>query len=607
MIMATPSRKEMMSAFDLHQQGDLDGAERVYRRILAEFPGDAETCHLLGLLAHQQGRNDDAVVLVMEAVAGEPLQPAYRKTLGDIFRAQGEFDRAAESYRRVLRLDPGSVEALEGMGKASSASGDLDAALEWYRKAVEMNPCRTEIYLLLGKAFMGKQQLDAAQACYQAGLKLDPNNAEAHGLLGEAFSAQNRYDEAIDCFRQALALKPESPAVLSNLGNALKAQGCIEEAFQCHREALRLAPGHPDLHRNFASALAAMHRFEEAIAEFDAATDLCPDLAEAHTHKAILLLLTGSFERGWKEYQWRFKVNDSSQPVDSRKFAQPLWDGSDLHGKRILVRAEQGVGDMVQFCRFLAPLKKRGGTVLFECPPRLSRLLGAIEGADTVVPHSAIPPVQFDVHVPLLSLPGLLGSPMEFQPLPIPYLQAPREYADEAKNLVGKEGLKVGIAWQGNPQYTGDTDRSTTLREFLPLMQLPGVRFFSLQKGFGSEQLSSVPAGVNIPDLGNTLDCGPDAFVETAAVLEQLDLVITTDTALPHLAGALGRPVWLVVSRIPEWRWLLEREDSPWYPTMRIFRQETPGDWGGVFAKVARALTGALAGESPLPNHGRIG
>jgi tetratricopeptide (TPR) repeat protein len=598
-------RQPLTDAFENHQRGNLQAAEAAYRLILRDHPGTSEAAHLLGLLLHQQGKNGEAVAQVMEAIAESPFEPLYRASLGDIFLANEEYDRATDCYRRVLAMEPGSVDALEGLGRASKARGEIAAALEWFRKAVEADPTRAQTYFLLGKAFMDSGQTDAAHTCYQAGLRLEPESAEGLGYLGELFAVQRRLDEAVACFRAALAHEPELVPVLNNLGNALKDQGHVQEALDCYRDALRLAPEHPDIHRNRAIALASVHRFEEAIQEFDATTALRPDDAEAHTKKALLLLTLGRFEKGWSEYQWRFKVNDPAQPVDTREFAQPLWDGTDLHGKRILVRAEQGAGDMFQFSRYLVPLKNRGCTVIFECPSRLSRLLGGLEGADIVVPKLPVPAVPFDVHVPLLSLPGFLGPPMEFLPLPVPYLHAPVEVAGQAKRLVDTAGLKVGICWQGNPQYKGDRERSVALSEFLPLIGLPGVRVFSLQKGYGREQLGALPDGTTVTDLGSIIDCGPDAFLETAAVIEHLDLIITTDTALPHLAGAMGRPVWLLVSRIPEWRWLLDRDDSPWYPTMRIFRQDVAGDWAGAFAKVTEALKHVLAGESPLLKPGR--
>jgi len=291
-------------------------------------------------------------------------------------------------------------------------------------------------------------------------------------------------------------------------------------------------------------------------------------------------LLRGAFAAGWEENEWRFKAGATYVPQSDK----PRWAGEALAGRTLLIRAEQGLGDTIQFCRYLSPLSARG-QVLFEAQPGLRHLLGGLLDPSRIVEVGAALPA-FDIWCPLLSLPRLLA----IEPPPPPYLAADAGRVAAWRQRIGMRGRRIGIAWQGNPNAAAERGRSIPLHEFLPLAQVPGVRLISLQKHHGLEQLASVPPGLTVETLGEGFDAGPDAFIDTAAVMQCLDMVITSDTSVAHLAGALGRPVWLALQRVPDWRWLLEGEDCAWYPTMRVFRQTRRGDWGGVFARMAELL-----------------
>jgi hypothetical protein len=297
-----------------------------------------------------------------------------------------------------------------------------------------------------------------------------------------------------------------------------------------------------------------------------------------HLNLGIVLLLTGQFETGWEEYEWRFRAGAARLPP----CGQPRWMGEDLSGRTLLIRAEQGVGDTIQFCRYMPMIPARG-RIVFEVQPGLRHLLRNV-AADVVTVGDALPP--FDTWCPLLSLPHLLGMQA---PVP-PYLAADADRVAVWRDRIGTHGRRIGIAWQGNPVAAAERGRSIPLREYLPLAQVPDVRLISLQKHHGLEQLATVPDGLRIETLGEDFDAGPDAFIDTAAVMQCLDMVITSDTSVAHLAGALGRPVWVGLQHVPDWRWLLEGEDCRWYPTMRLFRQPKRGDWGGVFARMAELL-----------------
>jgi hypothetical protein len=307
---------------------------------------------------------------------------------------------------------------------------------------------------------------------------------------------------------------------------------------------------------------------------------LAPTAAAPRYNLALLLLLTGRFAEGWDAWEARFAAG----AVPRRSFAQPVWDGTPLGERTLLIYSEQGLGDTIQFCRYVPWLQ---GRVVFEVQPRMKSLLQTLPGnAKLVTAGEDLP--AFDLVCPLMSLPRLAGTPAGT----VPYLSAEPERVERWRQRLGGNGLKVGIAWQGNPNRHEDKGRSISLRQFLPLMEVPGIRLISLQKNDGLDQPSAVPE-LRLESLGQDFDAGPGAFVDTAAVMESLDLVITSDTAVAHLAGALGRPVWVALRAVPDWRWMLERSDSPWYPTMRLFRQATRDDWKPVFADMARELAKA--------------
>ena len=367
-----------------------------------------------------------------------------------------------------------------------------------------------------------------------------------------------------------------------NLGNALKEQGKLEEAVACYRRALELKPSFAEGHSNLGMAFLMLGNLDAAIACYRRALEWKPDYAEARFNQSVISLLKGDFQRGWAEYEWRWKTKQFRRC----HFSQVLWEGQPLEGRTILLEAEQGLGDTIQFVRYAALVKQRGATVIVGCPPPLVPLVTSCACLDRVVSAGEdLPP--FDVHASLLSLPRIFHTTLRDIPATIPYL-----FADPAlmrrwrQELQGLAGFKIGIAWQGNPKHQNDRNRSIPLSCFEPLARRSGVRLLSLQKGAGVEQLQDVAERFAITELGSRLE----DFRDTAAVLKNLDLVITCDSALAHLAGALGVPVWVALPVVSDWRWLLDRNDSPWYPTMRLFRQDKRGDWQGVFQRMTVAL-----------------
>jgi tetratricopeptide (TPR) repeat protein len=586
----------LAAARQCHKAGDLAGAELLYRETLGARPRDAQTWYLLGAVYQQLGRLEEALEALWWAVALAPGHVEARNHLGVTLARAGRVDEAAACFRRVVDLCPGNVEAERNLAlarreTASRAAAlnnrgvdllngkDFDTAVARFHEALRLQPDFAAAHNNLGMTLAAQHKPDDALASYQRALQLQPDFAAVHFNRGTTLLVQGKTDEAAAAFREATRLKPDFAEAHLNLAAALSAQRRLDEALVSFRRCLQFQPDSPEAHLGCGNALRDQGQLEAAGAYFDRAVQLRPDFADAHLSRALLLMRQGQFAQGWAEYEWRWK----SKVFDQRPFRQPAWDGSPLNGRTILLYAEQGLGDTLHFIRYARLVKERGGTVLVECQAPLRRLLAGCPGVDRlVVQGEALP--DFDVQLPLLSLARVFGTTLETVPAAVPYLHADPALVERWRAELGAEGFKVGICWRGNPKHGLDGYRSVPLASFAPLAAVPGVRLFSLQKGAGCEELAG-PA-FPVTALGDRLD----DFADTAAVLRHLDLVVTVDTAVAHLAGALGVPDWVAVPFAPDWRWLLGREDSPWYPTARLFRQKKLGDWEEVFARVAAAL-----------------
>lgn len=431
-----------------------------------------------------------------------------------------------------------------------------------------------------GKIAQGEQ-------LYRQVLQQHPQDANAWCYLGIACHDQDRLDEAVAAYRRAILLQPRFPVAYNNLGNTYRLLRRMTESIACFDEALRQQPGYVNAHKNKGTALVWEGRLSAALECYAQALQYAPDDPETHKNRGVILLLQGRFSEGWPEYQWRWRTAELQRP----QYERPAWDGSSLDGRTILLTAEQGLGDTLQFIRYAGVLKQRYRCrVIAACHRPLLSLLAGSPDLDGLIAVED-PPPEFDVFCPLLDLPAVLGEQPETIPGNVPYLLAdPDLCAQWKQRLSVYGGFKIGLAWQGNPKYQADRMRSFPLEALEPFAHLHGVRFFSLQKGPGVEQLDDLAARIEVVRLGDQLDETTGAFVETAAVLKNLDLVIAADTAVAHVAGGLGVPLWVALAHVPHWPWLLEREDSPWYPTATLFRQSSPGDWQGVFGGMAERL-----------------
>lgn len=427
-----------------------------------------------------------------------------------------------------------------------------------------------------------KGDLDAAIDGYNRSLFLNPKVADVYNNLGVALRAQGKLEAAVACYRRSLVLRPASAAVFSNMGNALREMGRLQTAVASHQQAIKLASNNPEAYYNLGLALRDLGQVDQALACFGRTLALKPDHVDCHWDRALTLLAKGEYAAGFDEYEWRWKL-DRSPP---RGYAQPMWDGGEMKGKTLLVHQEQGFGDMLQFARYLPMVKARAGgaTLVVEAQPELARLFSEIEGVDKVVERGAQLP-SFDAYVPMMSLARIFATTLDSIPADVPYLKAPDMETLKLPPSLDKQ-FRVGISWAGRPTHKNDVNRSCEFRHFVEFLGIPGITVYSLQKGPREADIREHGCDGLMMNLAPRLT----DFADTAAVIEQLDLIITVDTAVGHLAGALGKPVWVVVPFAPDWRWLLEDEGSPWYPNHRLFRQTEPGGWDGVFARLRKAL-----------------
>lgn len=443
----------------------------------------------------------------------------------------------------------------------------------------------------IAAAHQQKGELKDAVDSYGKSLMLNPRVADTYNNMGVALRAMGRIEAAIACYRRCLVLRPDNSGVYSNMGNALRELGRFGLAVAAHQQAIRLAPESPEAYYNLGLVLRDQGQIAQAMAAFERTLGYNPNHADCRWDRALTLLLRGDFAPGFEQYEWRWKL-DRSPP---REFKEPMWDGAELKGKTLLIHQEQGFGDMIQFARYAPMVKDRGGAVVVEVQPELARLFSTLPGVDKVVIRGA-PLPGFDLYIPMMSLAKVFATTLDTVPADIPYLTPPDVAAVQLPASMERR-RQIGIVWAGKPTHQNDKNRSCTFRDFIELLGMPGVSVFSLQKGPREADIAAECCESLVLNLGPRLN----DFADTAAVIQQLDMVITVDTSVAHLAGALGKPVWVLVPHAPDWRWMTDTDSSPWYPSMRLFRQEKHGDWDSVFIKVRRALRDELGLSPPEP------
>jgi tetratricopeptide (TPR) repeat protein len=546
--MSFPSQQLLQRARQYHKAGDAAQAKFLCGRIPQADPEFADALHILGVIAAQAGDPDEAIRLFNQAIGIRPHFP----------------------------------EAIGHLGNALCDKNQIDDAIVAYRKALSMNPNSAAVLLNLGEALRDKKQLDEALGCLQKAIALRPNLSQAHGALGNVYHDQKKTEEAIALYRKAIALDAKNADAHNNLGVALSEAGHFEDAIAVLQKALEIDPDSADANYHLSIAFRGSGRLDDGIRSVRKAIELKPDFAEARTALGMALLTRGDFVQGWDQLEWRWKLLEFE---DKYKYALPRWNPAAGDCRAVLLTPEQGLGDIMQFIRFAPLVAARCPRVVFRCPKQLASLLRGVEGVtDFIAPGSPVPPV--DAYCPLLSLPYVLRTAGDI-PGKVPYVTPDAERVGKwSHRLAGEQRFKIGISWAGSAVHKNDANRSATLAAFAPLADIQNLAIYSLQKGPPAEQAKTPPPGIELIDYTEELT----DFADTAALIANLDLVISVDTAIVHLTGATARPVWTLLAFEPDWRWQLDRTDTPWYPTMRLFRQKTAGDWNGVVSNVAAAL-----------------
>ncbi|MEJ0011297.1 MAG: tetratricopeptide repeat protein [Bauldia sp.] len=609
-------------AGDIHlKQGNPREALKAFDAAVRLSPSAPEPYANRGVALLELGRLEEALAAEDRSLRIRPEYAVAHFNRGNILRALRRFDDAVTAYSRALRANPSFVGAYLNRGLAFGALRRPREALEEFTRALRLDPKLAGAHI--GRAMSWRDLGDVGEAfvAIDAALAADPTNLQAKHFRCDLLIELDRVEEAMAEIDALLAADPDDVAALAararallklrRLADALEASdallardpknadgyvtrgallgelGDLEGGLAAIETGRRLGASDKSSLLARAMALATHGKSAEALAEFERALAADPDGALTHYNRAFLRLEMGDWPGGWEEHEWRLKRPDHAHQGFA-KLAE-LWNGEPIAGKRLLVYGEQGFGDTLQFVRYVPRLVETGALVTLMPQAGAVRLLAAsFPEIDVIAPVGTRP--AFDYQASLMSMPAIFRDTLETLPRQTPYLKAEPERVEKWRARIGEGGLRVGIVWQGSLRYRSDATRSIPLAKFAPLAAVPGVRLFSVQAQIGLEQLDLLGEQLGITRFGEELENNPDGFHEMAAIMANLDLMVMSDTAPTHLAGALGRPVWLALSKRADWRWMRDREDSPWYPTMRLFRQTTAGDWDGVFARIAEAL-----------------
>jgi tetratricopeptide (TPR) repeat protein len=607
-------------ALKYHQSGNLSEAENIYSEILRDEPNNLYALHYLGILYYQLRNYDSAIKYIKKVLELNPTAADAFYNLGNVYKDSGHLNEAINYFQKSLELNPQNADAHNNQGIIYKDKGQIDEAITSFQKAIQLNPDHVIAYYNLGGIYKDKKQFDDAISCYEKVLGLNPDIIAVYFNLGVIFQEKKQFDDAIPYYQKAIQLNPDFVEAYFNLGNILKEKGQIDDAIAYFQKAIKLNPNFAETYNNLAAVLQDKGQLDQAINCYEKLITLSPNFVEsyialgniyqtlgildkaifyyqkaielerdnalAHFNLAFCLFSLGDLNRGWKEYVWRWKTKKGIDYL--RRFSQPLWTGFDISMSTVLLRDEPlgtaGFGDTIQFIRYAPLIAKRGVKLIFECKKELISLLRNVEGIHQIIELGGQLP-RFDVHCLLLDLPFIFDISLDNIPAEVPYIPINpvlvQKWEKKMQDYKGK--FKVGLIWAAGQ---GGGDRSCTFKSYSSLKLGDDIIFYSLQKGAAAGEVKNTPNGMQLIDLTEEIH----DFTDTAALIENLDLVISVDTAGAHLAGALGKPVWTLLPFISPWRWMLDREDSPWYPTMRLFRQPSPGDWESVIVKVKDEL-----------------
>lgn len=578
----------LQSANQLLKAGQFAEAEKLFRKVLGVNPKDGPALRGLAFLAYQVGRYDAALPLLEQAIVVGPATAPLQLQLAMTLRQLRRLRESNAAWDRARLLEPKSVQLLNDWGIFLGQRSEFESASAAFERAIQLAPRFIPSYENLALAHELNKNFEKAEAACRRRLEVEPDSAEGFNRLGLVLAKGGQLDEAAKSFMRAVQIAPHHADANCNLGLALRKQNKTEEAIVYLKRAIAADPRSAKCLYQLATLYSDLARHSEALELLDQAVALHPDDVEIRADRSHLLLRLGRFAEGWREYEHRWKVK--SFPHNRRYTHAPQWTGFSIAGQTLLLHSEQGLGDTIQFVRFAPMAARRGARVLLQCQEELVTLLRSVEGVERVFGNDEAA-AKFDVQCPLMSLPLAFGTTVETIPGQTPYLQPDAAKVQQWRERLGDGGSrrKIGLVWAGRPQHRGDVHRSVSLKKFAPIFAIKDAVFFGLQKG--------PPASATPPPDAELISLGPDFndFADTAAVVAQLDLVISVDTAVAHLAGALNKPIWTLVGMTGDSRWLTNRENSPWYPTMRLFRQKSLGDWDEVIARVAAALRGPPA------------
>lgn len=563
-------------------QGEWAKALGLYEQVLKSQPSNLDALYGVSIAAIRLDNHTLAIDLLSKAIKANPNQLPLYALLGDVLLHVHDYEEAIVNYQLVLRVEPQNTEVLFKCGNAWRSLKLYEMALECYGSLLQIEPDHLDGLYYAGVMLYFLNQYEAAFRKFKRVVELNPKHVNAFNELGVLYQHFNQNSQALACYEQALQLVPDHVLALYNRGNVLRLLNRPAEAIKSYDEVLRAMPQQHEVLNNKGNALRALNRLPEAHMCYQLAVQSQPDYADAYWNDALCLLLAGEFGRAWPLYEWRWS---SEFRFAQRVFDHPQWIGQNLQGKTILLYAEQGLGDTLQFCRYVSLIKARGAIVLFEVQNALLGVLTGLKGVDVLLAQGEDFP-HFDYHCPLLSLPAVLATDLNSIPVFVPYVFAQPQYKKKwRQNLSRKVKLnkpKIGLVWAGNAAHSNDHNRSIALPELLPILNLD-ANFVALQKDLRDGDADYLTQHSNVYWVGSSFY----DFKDTAALISQLDWVITVDTAVAHLAGAMGKPVWILLPFSPDWRWLLDIQHSPWYPSARLFRQNIIGDWATTINELA--------------------
>ncbi|QDU08499.1 tetratricopeptide repeat protein [Gimesia aquarii] len=581
------TQEQLKTALSLHQAGDLDQAEQIYQSILESDARQWEALYYLGTLQLQRGDLDRSIENFLKVVQLQPEMPDVHNNLGVAYHAAGKWDEAGQSFEQAIRIHPHYERAYFNLGSLLESRGLLEEAAKCYRKSYELNKENLETYEKLADVLKLTGEQKQAESIYRELLEKTPANFNVAMKLAYVLVLQRQFSEAIQLYKTILQSNPEHYQILVSLSYVYEQMGDTTAAIETAQRSIQAAPDQPEGYNNLGNALKLKHDIDGACENFQKALSLRPEFPMAEFNLATTHMLNGDLAAGWRGYERRTDIDPAAQ----QNHSGPCWQGEPLDGKTIFLWCEQGFGDTLLFIRFAIELRKQGAAkVLLLCQTELAELLKTIPEIDQVlIEGDEIP--QYDYQSSLLSVPHYLATSLETIPTEIPFFVPALERKEHWRNMLsGIDGKKVGLNWSGNTNFPKNEFRSVALETLMPLGEVEGVKLVSLQQVNGLEQIQPLKSSENLWQPGAEYQAEMGSFMEAAALIQNLDLVITSDTALAHLAGSLGVPVWILISPLPEWRWFLNRTDSPWYPTARLFRQIHLGEWEPVINEMKSEL-----------------